>query len=100
MKAWAQTFRRPHGLCVDATGNLYLVDQMAHVVLKYSPDEELLMTLGTRAKPSDTGYSPQDSTVKRTAGPFHRPFSTRLRFASVIFTDRLTCPASSPGSGD
>ena len=44
-----------HGMYIDAEENIYLPVKDAHVVLKYSSEGNLLMTLGTRDRPSDTG---------------------------------------------
>ena len=73
VRTWGQTFVHPHGMRIGPDGNIYFVDQWAHVVLKYSPDEELLLTLGTRDQPSDTGYTLERKVVERAAGPFNNP---------------------------
>ncbi len=38
---------QPHGLHVDETGAVWVTDSLGHVVLKFSPDGDLLLTLGT-----------------------------------------------------
>ena len=85
LKAWAQTFSHPHGMHVDTEGNVYLADQMAHAVLKYSPEESLLLTLGTTDRPSDTGWSPEDRSVKRAARPFNQPTGIAVSTGGDIF---------------
>jgi DNA-binding beta-propeller fold protein YncE len=51
----------------------------SHVVLKYSLDGNLLMTLGAWGRPSDTGWSGDyRDPVKRAAGPFHAPSDVAL----------------------
>jgi DNA-binding beta-propeller fold protein YncE len=63
-----------HGMFIDRQENIYLPVMNSHVVLKYSPSGNLLMTLGTWDQPSDTGWSGNYSDpVKQAAGPFHRP---------------------------
>ena len=63
-----------HGMFIDAEGNLYLPVKNNHVVLKYSSQGNLLMTLGTRDQPSDSGWSGDtNEPAVRGAGPFHRP---------------------------
>jgi DNA-binding beta-propeller fold protein YncE len=57
IKSWDRRFSNPHGIHIGPDGNIYLADRGAHVVLKYSPDEKLLLTLG----PSDTGYDSDSS---------------------------------------
>jgi DNA-binding beta-propeller fold protein YncE len=64
---------------IDADDNLYLPVKNNHVVLKYSSQGSLLMTLGTRDQPSDTGWSGNISDpVRQAAGPFHRPSDVAL----------------------
>lgn len=63
-----------HGMFIDAEENLYLPVKNNHVVLKYSSQGNLLMTLGTRDQPSDSGWSGDtNEPAVRGAGPFHRP---------------------------
>ena len=63
-----------HGMFIDAEENIYLPVMLSHVVLKYSSEGNLLMTLGTWDHPSDTGWSGNyNDLVQRAAGPFHRP---------------------------
>ena len=42
----------PHLIYVGPDDGIYLADRDAHQVLKYSPDRELMMALGTRYRPS------------------------------------------------
>ena len=72
LKAWDEQFGNPHGITVGPDGNVYLADREHHVVLKYSPDGDLLMTLGNRDRPSDTGRA-EEWLVERAAGPFNLP---------------------------
>ena len=44
-----------HGMFIDGEDNLYLPVKNNHVVLKYTREGRLLLTLGTRDQPSDTG---------------------------------------------
>lgn len=41
-------FSGPHGIFIDKDDSIYLTDYQAHVVEKFRPDGELLMTLGTK----------------------------------------------------
>ncbi len=84
VKAWKDTFEVPHGMRIGPDGSIFLVDQGSHVVLKYSPDEELLMTLGNRGQPSDTGYI-EHRVVKRAAGPFNNPTGVAISDSGDIF---------------
>ena len=80
LTAWGEgVLTDAHGMFIDAQDNLYLPVKNNHVVLKYSSGGNLLMTLGTRDQPSDTGWSGNVSdTVQRAAGPFHRPSDVAL----------------------
>ena len=58
---------------IDAEENLFLPVKNSHVVLKYDPKGNLLMTLGEWDTPSDTGWSGRYSdVVARAAGPFNK----------------------------
>ena len=63
-----------HGMYIDSSDNIYLPVKNSHVVLKYTSQGNLLMTLGKWDQPSDTGWSGNYADpVERAAGPFHRP---------------------------
>ena len=63
-----------HGMFIDDDENLYLPVKNSHVVLKYDPSGNLLMTMGEWDQPSDTGWSGNYSDpAVRAAGPFNRP---------------------------
>ena len=75
-----------HGMYIDTSNNLYLPVKNSHVVLKYSSDGNLLMTLGTWDHPSDTGWSGDyRDTVMRGAGPFNRPSDVSLSPSREIY---------------
>jgi DNA-binding beta-propeller fold protein YncE len=84
VKSWDRRFSNPHGIHIGPDGNIYLADRDAHVVLKYSPDEKLLLTLGTQNQPSDTGYD-SERIVHRAAGPFNLPTNIAVSEAGDIF---------------
>jgi len=68
-----------HGMFIDADQNLYMPVKNNHVVLKYTREGELLMTLGVRDQPSDTGWSGNyNDPAVRAAGPFNRPSDVAL----------------------
>ena len=68
-----------HGMFIDAEDNLYLPVKNNHVVLKYTREGNLLLTLGIRDQPSDSGWSGNTSdTAVRAAGPFNRPTDVGL----------------------
>ena len=49
-------FKRPHGSCLSPDGHIWITDDHSHVVQKYTKDGKLLMTLGNKDRPSDSGY--------------------------------------------
>jgi DNA-binding beta-propeller fold protein YncE len=66
---------------VGSDGAVYFTDDTDHTVRKFTPDGELLLTLGTSGKPSETGASSLDyRTIRRAGPPFHYP--TNLSIAS------------------
>jgi hypothetical protein len=76
---------RPHGITVAPDGRVAVVDGDAHVVRLFSPEGELLTTLGKKDDPADTGMQIEHPvpgwtvTVARSARPFNRP--TKAAFA-------------------
>ena len=81
--SWGEgLFTRPHGITIT-DGVVYCVDDGDHTVRAFTLDGRLRWTLGTVHRPSDTGYQVDASanlrTIRRAAGPFHRP--TRLAVA-------------------
>jgi hypothetical protein len=69
LDSWGEgLFQRPHGMTLGPDGCLYITDDLAHVVQKYTPDGRLLMSLGTAgaAAPFQSGE------------PFNRP--TKVAF--------------------
>lgn len=70
----AGLFVRPHGIFVSADDYLYLSDDQDHTVRKFTPDGELVMTLGVSGRPSDSGVEKSNyRTIKRPAPPFNLP---------------------------
>jgi DNA-binding beta-propeller fold protein YncE len=75
-----------HGMFIDADDNLYMPVKNSHVVLKYRPDGNLLMTMGEWDKPSDTGWSGNvNDPVKQASGPFNRPSDIALDAAGDLY---------------
>jgi len=79
IKCWGREYASwPHGLCISQDGFLYSADG-DHTVKKLTQDGELIMTLGKKNQPSDTGCINKDyRTVKRAAGPFNYPTDVAL----------------------
>lgn len=61
---WGQgEFDRPHGIRIDQEDNLYLIDDIAHMVEKRTKDGKLLMRIGERGKAAEW----------QEGEPFNRP---------------------------
>lgn len=75
LKSWGEGFFvRPHGITIAPDDSVYCTDDLGHVVHKFTPDGQLLMTLGRKGQPSDTGATSIDfRTVKYAGPPFHYP---------------------------
>jgi len=76
IRAWPDGLfsERAHGITVAPDGSVWCVDDADHSVRKFTPEGELLLTLGTRGKPSDTGYDGKAlATIARPGPPFNRP---------------------------
>lgn len=76
--SWGEgVFTRAHGITITNDDVVYCTDDKDHTVRKFTLDGNLLQTLGTAHKPSDSGYVDAGSTalmsIKRGAGPFNRP---------------------------
>lgn len=82
---------RPHGMGIGPSGNVYCTDDGDHTVRKFTPDGELLLTLGTENEPSETGYRhvpdlfEQIASLDRSAGPFNRPTGVTVLDSGEIF---------------
>ena len=66
----------PHTMFMGPDDVIYLADRGAHVAMKLSLDGEVLLEIGNRGQPSDTGCFEDEGVVPRAGGPFNRP--TRL----------------------
>lgn len=73
--AWGEgLFARPHGITIGPDDAVYCTDDRDHTVRKFTPDGQLLFTLGTSGQPSDTGATSVDyRTIRRAGPPFHYP---------------------------
>ncbi len=87
-------FARAHGSCIGPDGSIWCTDDRNHTVCKFTPDGKLLKTLGTKDRPSDTGYQDAADLFERLASithggpPFNRP--TGVAFApsgEIYITD-------------
>jgi len=66
LKIWGKEYiSHSHGCSVGPDGNIYYADDGNHTVSKFTPEGKLLLMLGTRGLPSDTGYTTVDANGKR-----------------------------------
>ncbi len=65
-----------HIMYIDAGDNLYLVERIDHVAMKFDPNDNKLLEMGNRGHGSDTGVTALGGLVKRPGPPFNMP--TRL----------------------
>jgi DNA-binding beta-propeller fold protein YncE len=76
VKSWGQGLftLRTHGITVGPDDMLYCTDDGNHTVRKFTPDGQLLLTLGTSGVASDTGYVHGDlNSIAHGGPPFNRP---------------------------
>lgn len=75
--SWGSTLvDKAHGIRI-VNDFVYIADMFGHTVHKCSLDGEVLLVLGQRGRPSDTGYVREQvsnlTTIHRAAGPFNSP---------------------------
>lgn len=67
VSSWGQDqFKGVHSLRFDRQGNVWITDYVAHVVKKFTPDGQLLLTLGTPGKAGDDAthfHAPTDIAI-------------------------------------
>jgi len=84
-------FKRPHGSFLSADNHIWMADDRSHVVHKFTKGGKLVMTLGNRDQPSDTGYRPGldifecIASIKKAAPPFNMPTGVAISSAGDIF---------------
>ncbi len=65
---------RTHGLTIAPDDSVFVVDEGREVVYKFTPDGELLLTIGTPDVASDTGYDGRAlESITRGGPPFNHP---------------------------
>src|SRR5438128_9822879 len=55
LRSWNGDFKTPHGLRIDADGNVWIADMANHLVQKFSADGKLLLSMGMKDKPGLAG---------------------------------------------
>lgn len=92
LRHWGEGFfRRAHGARLSPDGNIFCTDDGDHFVAKFSPTGDLLMMMGERGVPSDTGYHhtwdvfQSTSTITHAGPPFNRPTGAAITPEGDIF---------------
>ena len=74
-------FERAHGVFLTPDGDVYGVDDAGHAAYRFDRERNLILTLGNKGQPSDSGCVNKNyKTVVRGAPPFNYP--TNLIVAS------------------
>ena len=89
---WGETdFAFPHTIYADRHDNIWIVDRNLGQVLKYTPEGELLLTIGKRGYRSDTGAdnsvfsSSGYSQVTHAGEPFNLPAGVAVAGNGEVF---------------
>ena len=71
--SWGEDiFKRPHGIYIAPDDTVFLADDIAHTIYRFTPDGRELMSMTT--PPADTGYDGADMySVVRFGPPFNTP---------------------------
>ena len=92
VSSWGEGyFNRPHGSCIGPDGSIYCTDDRNHTVTQFDSEGNILMILGTKDKPSDTGYRDVPDLFERIASitrggpPFNRPTGVALSSSGEIY---------------
>lgn len=85
--SWGEgVFARPHGITIGPDDSVYCTDDLDHTVRKFTPEGQLLLTLGTSGQPSDTGATSIDyRTIRHSSGPFYFPTNVALSADGCIY---------------
>jgi streptogramin lyase len=90
--SWGDTLLspRPHGIAASRDGAVWIADQSAHSIKKFSPDGNLLLTLGD-GYPSNSGYDAgTEGAITRTEAivggpPFNNPTAVVVSDDGEVF---------------
>ncbi len=75
LRSWGEGFftERAHGLTIAPDDTILCVDEGSQVVYRFTPEGELLQTIGTQGVASDTGYDGSLESITHGGPPFNRP---------------------------
>ena len=80
LASWGEgVFTKAHNVRVSPDGFVFCSDLLDHTVRKFTPEGELLMTLGTANAPSDTGGRREELQDQAVGRPVQRAHGRRVR---------------------
>ncbi len=95
LTSWGEgLFKMAHGMCVGPDGSVYCTDAGSHTVSKFTPEGKLLLVLGNKDQPSETGFvgflkepDPDDmvASIRRSGPPFNSPTGVALSSSGEIY---------------
>ncbi len=91
LTSWREgLFKSAHGIHIGPDDSIYFTDIEEHTVSKFTPEGKLLMVLGNKDQPSDSGYVPTPGIVmigevKRGGPPFNGPTDVALSPSGEIY---------------
>lgn len=73
--SWGEdVFTQPHAIWIGPDDRVFITDTRDHTVRVFTTEGRLLLTLGTKNRPSDTGYDGKsERSILRGGPPFNRP---------------------------
>ncbi|MFP6679586.1 MAG: peptidyl-alpha-hydroxyglycine alpha-amidating lyase family protein [Dehalococcoidia bacterium] len=78
-------FTRAHNITIGPDDLVYAVDVAEHLVTKTTTSGEVLMTIGNKGQPSDTGITTDYRTITHGGAPFNQPTKAALNADGDIF---------------
>jgi DNA-binding beta-propeller fold protein YncE len=93
LMTWGEgLFKHAHGAGIGPDGSIFCTDDELHVVYKFTPEGELLQTIGNKGQPSDTGYIPEWNdifwsltTITHGGPPFNRPTGVAVTASGEMY---------------
>lgn len=86
--SWGEGFltERTHGLTIAPDDSVFVVDEGSEVVYKFTPDGDLLLTIGNKGVASDTGYDGSTiESIARGGPPFNRPTNVAIAPSGELY---------------
>ena len=88
IRMWGEGFFSPraHGISIGRDGAVYCTDDGGHCLRKFSPEGELILTIGRFGVASDTGYDGRRvASIARSGPPFNRPTAAAVASNGDIY---------------